>query len=78
MDEKFSLAELMAVTVARELRDGDHCFIGLGTGGRAFVRAVGVPSVACELAKRAHGKDVERAVWSVVRAGGRRAPGIIL
>jgi glutaconate CoA-transferase, subunit B len=56
--EKFTLPELMAVTIARELRDNDHCFIGLGTGGPAFVRAVGVPSVACELAKRTHGKDV--------------------
>jgi glutaconate CoA-transferase subunit B len=58
MTEKFSSAELLAVTVAHELRDGDHCFIGLGTGGPAFVRAVGVPSVACEVARRAHGKDV--------------------
>jgi glutaconate CoA-transferase subunit B len=58
VSEKFTLPELMAVTVARELRDNDHCFIGLGTGGPAFVRAVGVPSVACELARRAHGKDV--------------------
>lgn len=58
MAEDFSRAELMAVTIARELVDGDHCFIGLGTGGPAFVRAVGVPSVACELARLAHGKDV--------------------
>jgi glutaconate CoA-transferase, subunit B len=58
MTEKFTTAELMAVTIARELRDNDHCFIGLGTGGPAFVRVVGVPSVACELARRAHHKDV--------------------
>jgi glutaconate CoA-transferase, subunit B len=58
VNEKFTLPELMAVTIAKELRDNDHCFIGLGTGGPAFVRAVGVPSVACELARRAYGKDV--------------------
>ncbi|MDO8211026.1 CoA-transferase [Conexibacter sp. CPCC 206217] len=51
-------AELWAAVIARELTDGDHCFIGLGTGGPAFVRAVGVPAVACELARLVHGRDV--------------------
>ena len=58
MREAFTTPELLAVTIARHLQDGDHCFIGLGTGGDSFMRAVGVPSVACELARLVHGKDV--------------------
>ena len=52
-----SLGELLAVLVSRELEDGGHGFIGLGTGGRAFTLAVGVPSVAAELARRHRGID---------------------
>jgi glutaconate CoA-transferase subunit B len=55
--ENCSLAELLAVCVARELEDGGQGFIGLGTGGRAFIMAVGVPSVAAELARRHRGID---------------------
>jgi len=53
----YSLAELLTVCVARELEDGGQGFIGLGTGGRAFIMAVGVPSVAAELARRYRGID---------------------
>ena len=52
-----SLAELLTVVVSRELEDGGQGFIGLGTGGRAFMMAVGVPSVAAELARRHRGID---------------------
>jgi glutaconate CoA-transferase subunit B len=55
--QPYSLAELLTVCVARELEDGGHGFIGLGTGGRAFTMAVGVPSVAAELARRHRGID---------------------
>lgn len=51
-------ADVMVAAIAAELRDGDHAFIGLGTGGRAFVNAVGVPSVAIELARRARDLDL--------------------
>ncbi|MCO5063567.1 MAG: hypothetical protein M9924_04030 [Rhizobiaceae bacterium] len=51
------LADMLAVCVARELPDGGQGFIGLGTGGRAFMLAVGVPSVASELARRMRGID---------------------
>ena len=47
----YTTEELMACAVSRELRDGELGFIGLGTGGRAFVYAVGVPSVAIALAQ---------------------------
>ncbi|SEQ26108.1 glutaconate CoA-transferase subunit B [Faunimonas pinastri] len=53
----YSLAELLTVCVSRELEDGGQGFIGLGTGGRAFTMAVGVPSVAAELARRHRGID---------------------
>lgn len=54
---EFTLAELLTVIVSRELEDGGHGFIGLGTGGRAFMMAVGVPSVAADLARRHRGID---------------------
>lgn len=55
--QSYSLAQLLTVCVARELEDGGQGFIGLGTGGRAFMLAVGVPSVAAELARRHRGID---------------------
>lgn len=50
----YSLDELLVVTVAHELKDGEVGFIGLGTGGRTFVMAVGVPTVASRLAQLTH------------------------
>jgi glutaconate CoA-transferase, subunit B len=49
---EYSIPELLATAVSRELPDGGLGFIGLGTGGRAFTFAVGVPTVAIELAHR--------------------------
>lgn len=40
----------MAVALSREFRPKEHAFIGLGTGDRAFVYAVGIPTVAAQLA----------------------------
>jgi len=48
---EYTVEELMACAVSRELRDGELGFIGLGTGGRAFVMAVGIPTVAIRLAQ---------------------------
>lgn len=45
-----STHELMAVALAREFGDTEHGFIGLGTGDRAFALAVGIPTVAAQLA----------------------------
>lgn len=50
--------ELMSVVASRYLVDGDHAFIGLGTGGRAFRFAIGIPSVAIALAQMYRGLDV--------------------
>lgn len=45
------------VTVSRELEDGELAFIGMGTGGKAFILAVGVPAVASRLAQLTHAPD---------------------
>ncbi|ASW55489.1 CoA-transferase [Plantactinospora sp. KBS50] len=47
-----TIEELLAVQVSAELEDGGLGFIGLGTGGRSFAFAVGIPSVAVALAHR--------------------------
>ena len=36
----YTEAELLTVLVSRDLEDDGHGFIGLGTGGPAFTRAV--------------------------------------
>jgi len=56
-NSRFTEAELLTVLVSRDLEDEGHGFIGLGTGGRAFTMAVGIPSVAAELARRHRGID---------------------
>lgn len=48
----YTIEELLAVRVSAELEDGGLGFIGLGTGGRSFVFAVGIPSIAIALAHR--------------------------
>lgn len=56
--ERYTTEELMAVALSRELRDGDVCFIGIGTGGRAFILSVGIPLVACRLAQYSHAPNL--------------------
>lgn len=46
--------ELMAAATARELRDNELGFIGVGTDGRAYTLAVGIPMVAARLAQMSH------------------------
>lgn len=40
----------MAVALSRQFREKEHAFVGLGTGDRAFIYAVGIPTVAAQLA----------------------------
>ena len=54
---KYTNNELMAVVTARELRDGELGFIGVGTAGRAFTLAVGIPITAARLAQLSHAPD---------------------
>lgn len=50
----YSLNELLVVAAARELRDGELGFVGVGTAGRAFTLAVGIPIAAARLAQMTH------------------------
>lgn len=50
----YSLEELLAVEVSRHIHDGEMGFVGVGTGGAAFIRAVGIPAVASRLAQLRH------------------------
>lgn len=50
--DTYTVEELIAVNLSKELKNGELGFIGLGTGGRSFAFAVGVPSVAVALAHR--------------------------
>ena len=64
----YRIEELLAVTVSRELKDGELGVIGLGTGGRSFAFAVGVPSVA-NRARAPARSGLQRTVRSRVGAG---------
>ena len=52
--EDYTTNELMVVAAARELRDDDLIFIGVGTAGRAFTMACGIPIAAARLAQATH------------------------
>jgi glutaconate CoA-transferase, subunit B len=53
-----SKSEMLAVLVARELRNGDVAFTGLTTGGKAAVYATGIPLAAMGLAQQMHAPDL--------------------
>lgn len=50
----YTMNELMAVAASRELRDEELGFIGVGTDGRAYTMAVGIPMIAARLAQMSH------------------------
>ncbi|QPZ38282.1 CoA-transferase subunit beta [Paramicrobacterium chengjingii] len=51
--------ELMAVAISAALRDDDVVFVGVGTSGRAFTLAVGIPLVAARLAQLDHAPGLD-------------------
>lgn len=51
---RYTLEELLAVEVSRHIDDNEMGFVGVGTGGQAFIRAVGIPAVASRLAQLSH------------------------
>lgn len=53
-DAVFTTNELVTALVAAEIRDDDLVFVGVGTNGRAFTLAVGIPLVAFEMARMTH------------------------
>lgn len=54
----YTTNELMVVAAARELRDDDLIFIGVGTAGRAFTLACGIPIAAARLAQETHAPNL--------------------
>ncbi|OON41876.1 hypothetical protein BTJ39_01585 [Izhakiella australiensis] len=50
----YTTEELMICAIARELRDDELGFVGLGTAARAFTLAVGIPIAAARLAQLRH------------------------
>ncbi|MCW2242351.1 CoA-transferase subunit beta [Azospirillum canadense] len=54
MSTDYTVNELMAAVIAREIADDDLVFTGVGTAGRPFTLAVGLPVVATRLAQAAH------------------------
>jgi glutaconate CoA-transferase subunit B len=53
-----TIEELMVCVVARDLKDGEIAWVGLGTGGRGFVLATGIPTAACLLAQHSHAPNL--------------------
>jgi glutaconate CoA-transferase subunit B len=53
-DTGYTTNELATVNVALAIRDGDMVFVGVGTNGRAFTLAVGIPLVALRIAQMTH------------------------
>ena len=47
----YSNNELITAFLSRQIRDDDLCFVGVGTNGRAFTLAVGIPLAAVRLAQ---------------------------
>lgn len=58
-DMSMSVNELMVSVVSRELADDDLIFVGVGTAGRAFTLAVGIPLVAARLAQLQHAPGLD-------------------
>lgn len=51
---KYTTNEIMVTSVAKELKEGEIAFVGVGTSGRAFTLACGIPIVAARLAQETH------------------------
>ncbi|HML36781.1 MAG TPA: CoA-transferase [Bacillota bacterium] len=55
--ENYTIEELLAVEVSKHLNNDEMGFVGVGTGGKAYIRAVGIPAVASRLAQLSHAPD---------------------
>lgn len=63
----YTLEELLAVEMSRHIKPEDVSgFIGTGTGGKAYIRAVGIPAVAARLAQLKQAPDFIMCLGSVV------------
>jgi glutaconate CoA-transferase subunit B len=70
----YTIAELLTVVTARELRDGEVGFVGIGTGGEAFILAVGIPAAAMRLAQLTHAPNFVPMFGPIIDADLRRIP----
>ena len=52
--DSYTINDLMVVATARELGDGQLGYIGIGSSGRSFTLAVGIPITAARLAQLTH------------------------
>lgn len=57
MSAEYSRNELLTSQVANAISDGDLVFVGVGTNGRAFTLAVGIPLAGLRLAQMRHAPD---------------------
>jgi len=58
MSAAYTIEELMAVVIARDLKDGEKGLTGLASGDRTGVLAVGIPLVAMGLAQHMHAPNL--------------------
>ncbi len=54
MMKRYTLEELLVVEVSKRVVDAEMNFTGIGTGGKAYIRACGIPLVAVRLAQLKH------------------------
>ena len=52
--KNYTLEELLTVEVSKRIIDDEMNFTGIGTGGKAYIRACGIPLVAVRLAQMKH------------------------
>lgn len=57
MPAPFTVNELLTCVIARLIRNDDLIFVGVGTNGRAFTLAVGIPLAAVRLAQMHQAPD---------------------
>lgn len=66
-DKNYTIEELLAVEMARSITEEDVIgFVGLGTGGKAYIRAVGLPAVASRLAQLTHAPNFTLCVGPII------------
>ncbi len=58
MSTAYTIEELMAVAIARDLKDGEKGLTGLASGDRTGVLAVGIPLAAMGLAQHMHAPNL--------------------
>lgn len=66
MERGYTLAELLAAEVSRHVRDDEMNFVGIGTGGQAWIMAVGMPTVGVSLAQHKHAPNATLMIGPVL------------